>query len=200
MESILTVITAAETYDLTTVARVKRELGITDNDSDAFLADLVHEESSSFADLCQRVLASETVSELFRYNGSPEGRLVLSRRPVTAIASVSEAGSEIDTSLYEFNANSGILYRVNTSWTATGTEVVYTGGYVLLTTLPRKIEAAVITMVKNRWFSRSRDPSVRVRDIPDVGRWEYWVGSVNRGGGLPPDVQDAVELYRDVAT
>ncbi len=210
MNSIVTVTTASDTYDLTTVDRVKRELDITDNSSDDILTDLVHEESASFADLVDRVLASETVTERFnRRRGDRQymDSLSLSRFPVTSIISVIENDdTALAPSLYEVDEDTGALYRLSTidpgfrtRWSVSRVTVAYTGGYTLLDTLPRKIEQAVLTMIKNRWFARGRDPSVKSRMIVDVGTWTYNTGVTGIGTliGQPSDVQDAIDLYRD---
>ncbi len=87
---------------------------------------------------------------------------------MTNIASVVEDGTTIDPSLYEVESSTGLLYRLNDentnfrrSWFASKVVIVYTGGYVLLTTLPRAIEAAVITLVRGRWFGSRRGRSIK---------------------------------------
>lgn len=200
--AILTVVTPSDTFDLTEIGRVKREMNITDSDRDELLTDLIHEESASFADMCTRVFASETVTETFYIRWLRCEPLSLARYPVTSITSITEDGVTLDPTLYELDAASGLLHRLSaagsfrSTWMGSRTIVTYVGGYTLLTNLPRKIEAAVITMVKNRWFAKTRDPAVKVEDVVDVARLEYWVGAI--GDGLPPDVQDAVDTYRDV--
>ena len=208
MTSIVTVVTAAPTKDLTVLDRVKSELGLTDGSNDSLLVDLIHEESEKFADLVNRTLASETVIEEFdgRHLMRP-GVLALTRYPVTAIASVTENDdpTALDTSLYEVDAAAGLLSRFNDSgnlytWTARKIVVAYTGGYTLLDTLPRQIETAVLALIRGRWFARSRDPSIKSRTIVDVGSWTYAVGPVpgSAGGSLPLEVQDAVDTYRSI--
>lgn len=213
MDSILTVIDPSETFDLTSLDRVKTELNVTNNDSDDRLEQLIHEESASFADLCNRVFASETVTETFR---RVRGRnnlvpLGLKRYPVTSITSVVEDDVTLDITLYEVDAKTGLLYRLSDSdpefravWCASKIVVTYIGGYTLLTNLPRRIETAVIQMIMGRWFSggaSARDPSVKTEDVYGVARLEYWRGSAMGGASsssLPPDVQEAVDLYRDI--
>ncbi len=211
MKSIVTVTTWSDTYDLTTVDRVKLELGITDNDSNDILTALVHEESASFADLVDRVLASETVTEQFnRRRGDRQhlDALYLTRYPVSSIISVTEnQDAALASTLYEVDEDTGALYRLSTidpsfrtRWSASQVMVAYTGGYTLLDTLPRKIEQAVLTMIKNRWFARGRDPSVKSRMIVDVGTWTYSTGVTGVGTmiGQPSDVQEAIDIYRDI--
>jgi len=211
---IVTVVTPATNTDLTTLARVKRELDIDDKKNDDILTDFVHEESAGFAGLVGRTLASETVTETFRIHSTGQwlyqsyhttniriDSLRLSRYPVTTISSVTEDdNAPLDPTLYEVDANSGLLYRLDSFgnrifWWGLKTVVSYTGGYVLPTDVPGKIQSACITLIRNRWFARKRDPAVKVEEITGVAREEFWVGPI--GDGLPADVQEAVDLFRD---
>jgi len=211
-DSILEVVTASSTYDLTTLDRVKTELNISTNDQDARLINLIHEESANFADLCNRVFASETVTETFR---NVRGRnnlapLELKRYPVTTVTSIVEDDVTLDPTDYEVDWKAGLLYRLSSDfrsvWCVSKLVVTYTGGYTLLTTLPRKIETAVLTMIMGRWFSggtSARDPAVRTEDVYNVARIDYWRPGTSSSSGfisssLPPDVQEAVDLYRDI--
>lgn len=211
-DSILEVVTASATYDLTTLDRVKTELGISTNDHDDRLIDLIHDESADFADLCNRVFASEVVTETYR---NVRGRnnlapLELRRYPVTTVASVVEDDVTLDPTDYEVDWKTGLLYRLSSDfrsvWCASKIIITYTGGYILLTTLPRKIETAVLTMIMGRWFSggsSARDPAVRTEDVYGVARIDYWRPGTSSSSGfisssLPPDVQEAVDLYRDM--
>lgn len=220
MFSIVTVISPSATQDLTVLDRVKRDLGIDNNDSDDRLTELIHEESASFTDLVCRILASETVIEEFRTQWGGHRQLIsprqnvsvlrLTRYPVTEITSVTEGDDPVlDPSLYEVDAEPGLLYRLDADgnthqWMRRTTVVVYTGGYTLLDTLPRKIETAVLSMIRSRWFSIGRDPTVRSRNIVDVGTVTYWSGPTGAGAGsdvlFPPEVQSAIDTYRAIPT
>src|SRR5262245_27002581 len=93
MESILTVVTPATSFDLTTVADVKADLGITGGASDALLTRYISESSVQIARACNRVFGEEELSELFRGRPFPRhgtAPLILSRRPVSEIDSVTE--------------------------------------------------------------------------------------------------------------
>lgn len=224
-DSILTVVSAAATYDLTTLETVKDELGITTTGSDQTLRRYIADASARIAAYCNRVFAFETVSELFTpdraiasgwgaargesWDSAWEARMLwrarsilpLSRFPVVTIVSVVEdtSGVVLDPSYYEVDAATGFLYRMNqgarTKWTANRTTVTYSGGYVLVSGLPRPLEQAAIDLVKARWFARGRDPRLKVADVPNVLRQEFWVGSVG-AGDMPDEIAALLAPYR----
>jgi hypothetical protein len=66
MNSILTVTTPASSYDLTALATVKTELGITDNTENDKLRTWITQASIIAASYCRRVFARETLTETFR--------------------------------------------------------------------------------------------------------------------------------------
>src|SRR5450759_693293 len=87
----------ADTYDLTVLATVKAELGITDRDEDENLARWINQASGVIAKYCNRVFAQETLSDTFRLKWREcEEILVLSRFPVSSIASVLENDATLD--------------------------------------------------------------------------------------------------------
>ena len=199
----LTVVTPASTYDLTTLARVKRELGITDNSSDELLQDYISEQSDVFSGMCRRVFAQETVIQTFdldinRFDWIGPN-LVLDRYPVSSIASLLVDDVAMTAGLdYELDAELGIVRRVSNGhrilWSGITATVTYTGGYQLLGALPRAIESAVLTMIKGRHFAASRDPAIRSENVYNVASVSY--GSSGAAlGSQPADVCAAVDLY-----
>jgi len=199
----VTIITPSDTFDLTTLARVKRELQITGTTSDEWLADIIHEESETFAGLTKRVLAEETVSETFDLKQTGLGLefLRLSRYPTTSITTVDVDDTEVDAADYRLDGIKGMLFRISGTakvrWTGSVATITYRGGYELLGTLPRRIESAVLTMVRARWFGGRRDPAIRSEEAYGVQRLIYSAGTTGSGQGLPPDVQSAVDYYMD---
>jgi hypothetical protein len=197
MNSILTVVTAAESQDLTRVATVRDELGIS-NDNDELLERLVHEASAACASYCDRVFGQEDVTEVFRPTSSQDS-IRLHRYPVSEVTEVVEDGTTLDADEYEVDGPTGVLYRMEDDersiWPGVKIEVSYTGGYELLDDLPRDIERACIELVKAWYFSARRDPMVRQSDIPGVMSESYWVGSIGTGA-LPPNVTALLDKYR----
>ncbi len=212
----VTVITPMDTPDLTTIRRLKLELSIplTDSSQDELLTAWIHEESETFASMCKRVLAAETVSESFdlraistESSGFASGSrtdsgVILSRYPVIEVQSVTIDETEIDASTYVAESEAGKLRRARTSggptgWSGTELVVVYRGGYdSLLGTLPRRIERAVLTMCKSRKFSATRDPTVR--SIQVIGAMSESYGDANATlHGQSAEVEAAVAYYTD---
>lgn len=212
-ESILTVVTAAVTHDLTVLATVKDELGITDTASDARLARWIRESSGLIATYCNRTLAQETVTELFRFDrGHWHDRdrhdrdrhyLLLDRTPVTDFTSVVEDDGDplVEGTDFEVDTGSGELFRLSGSnrcrWHAcSSVTVTYTGGYVLMGTLPYPIEQACLTLIKHRASARGRDPMLRSQNVVGVLEETFWVGAVGDNGAMPPEAAAMLDPYR----
>lgn len=198
MMSIVTVTVPAVSQDLTVLATVKNELGITsDTNDDAKLAVYIKQASDAVSAWCRRVFGQETVSETFRPSFQV-GKLILDRRPVSSITSVTEDGTALSASDYELDAESGMVTRLysdcQSNWSASKITVVYVAGYELLDSLPHSIEKATILLVKNYYYSGPRDPLMKSVDIPGVMSESYWVGD---NGSIPDEVADLLGPYRD---
>ena len=63
---------------------------------------------------------------------------------------------------------------------------------------PKDIERAALTLVKGEWFARNRDPLIRSEDVHGVMSTTYWVGGLNAGASLPPDVEGLLAKHRQV--
>ncbi len=199
--SLLTVLTPASSRALTTLATVKDELGITDDESDARLHRWIDEASGRIEAYLDRILASETVQETFRLSGAP-ACLRLARRPVTAIASAEVDGATLAADQYEIDAPAGLLYPISGQqrirWFGRTVIVTYTGGYTSVETLPRPIEAACLGLLRHRWAARDRDPLLRSLAIPGVATEQYWVGAAGEGGDIPPEIAALLDPFRTV--
>ena len=146
----ITVTEYPQETDLTTLRRVKIELGLdlTTTTNDELLLSLITEASQAIEDYCHRDFSRATVKEITAGNGRV--RLMLSRTPVAEIESVVRDDSTIASTNYSIeDAESGALYR-ETGWYWTVSEdarflvpysqasadhpeyeVTYTGGYLL---------------------------------------------------------------------
>jgi hypothetical protein len=198
MNSILSVVTAAESQDLTLVETVRNELGLS-TENDQFIERLVHEASAACASYCDRVFGEEVVSEVIRNTVSRDS-IHLQRWPVSSVSSVVEDGVTLDADEYEVDPVTGFLYRLDgddgrSCWPCVKITVTYTGGYELLDELPRDIERACIELVKAWYFSAKRDPMVKSSDLPGVMSESYWVGGIGNGA-LPPNVTALLDQYR----
>lgn len=200
MNSILTVITPATSYDLTTLATVKSKLGITTTTEDTKIAAWIKEASDFAANYCGRVFGKETVSEQFRLQEN-KNQLILSRFPVGVVTSVTEDGTVLDPTDYEVDSSIGTLYRLAgdgiTQWVSKKVTVIYSGGYTLMGELPYDIESAVIAMVTHTRSASTRDPFAKRIEIPDVETVDYWVGGMSgSSNGLPASITGVLDLYR----
>ncbi len=207
MNSIVTVTSAASSYDLTTLANVKDELSISDGSSDALLRRYITSASHAASNYCNRVFAVETVSERFLPGRYPSGHyhnwgtksevLQLSRFPLITVTSITEDDAllVVDTD-YLANSPNGQLTRVSDDfpirWMAQEVVAVYSSGYA---TTPADLEDAVIRMVTQRWSAKGRDATLRQETIPGVREATYWIATGDQAGNLTPDVADILDNY-----
>lgn len=195
----LTIVTQATTFDLTTLDVVKSELGITNNENDANLIRWIHEASEIVATYCNRVFGLETLEETLRGCLGRE-ELILSRFPVTEITSIVEDDVTLDADDWEIDWDSGLVYRlsddVRIAWEGDKVVITYQAGYDLLDGLPRDVEKATIELMKLAYFGARRDPLARSVDIPGVMSKTFWVGMVGDNGALPPSVTALLDPFR----
>lgn len=219
----ITVVAAASTIDLCTLAEIKAELEISDSSSDSFLGGIITQASAQAAGYCDRVFGQETVRERVRAYDTPY--IQLSRYPIIGqIASVKYGDDDPITVLaseYAIEDNAaGILRYKAGSWGSSYAmsmgalggiamnpeaklyEVEYTAGYAIsggAIQCPADLKRAVIELVKVAWFARSRDPYLESLSIPDVIQKSWGAGAGRASmsaGGLPPLVQQTLNRYR----
>ena len=196
---------AAASKDLTVKATVKTEIGLSGTTHDDFIDALIHQASATIVSYIGRDVASETLVDRFRCDGSPDF-LYLSRWPVGSITSVTEDGTAVTSTYYELDAVTGKLWRLDdagdgerTTWES-GVYIVvtYVAGWTLLTTEPHDIERCCIDLVKAWYYARSRDPLVRSKAVPDVYSEAYQIGGnmESAPGGIPGDIAGRLDAYR----
>lgn len=205
MRSILTVTTAPSVTSLTTLQRVKDELGIADGASDAILNTKIAEASSDIEAHLGRTLSRATLTQTFWGEGCAEC-LLLGRVPVASITSVTVDDVLVDADEYRLDSETGALYRLDSSGYPDGWDwcksvvVVFAAGYLLPgetgRNLPPAIEAGAVSLVQSFWSNRGRDPLVKSMEIPGVISEQYWIGAVGEAGSLPPDVWSKIAAYR----
>lgn len=202
MNSIATVSTAPEATNLTTLDRVKLELGIENTDNDDLLEAKIAEASADIEASIGRTVCRAGITETFwPVTG---GNLILDRYPVASIESVTV--DDVLVTEWRLDTQTGILYRLDESgyqlswYAAKSIIVVYTAGYIMPgetdRDLPYALEGAAIELVSSYWQARGRDASLKAEEIPDVIRREYWVGQVGSEGELPPSVVTKIAPYR----
>lgn len=202
-KSVVTVVTAASSIDLVSLQVAKAELGVSAPDDVIMLKRRITMASDAIARRCNRVLASETVTEqvILDYD---QAAFALDRYPISAISAVTVGGSALDPSAWLLDSEAGILRNVSGTgigvWASIGATIAYTGGYVLPSGAPPALAEACLVMIRSGWFSRNRDPTVRSKDIYGVMRTDYQVPTASSGAGmvgsLPPDVEALISYFR----
>jgi hypothetical protein len=212
MHSILTVTAPAGDSALTTLARVKLELGIsgTDADRDSLLEAKIDEASSDIEAALGFRVPKETVQETFWHEwlGDQAEYLLLNRTPVAQITSITVDDVALIATDYRLDAETGQIYKLDKSgfpcvwYFCKSIVVVYSGGYIVPSetgrNLPPAIEGATIDLLSSFWLSRGRDPLIKSEEVPGVVRWDYWVGAVGEDGELPPSVVSKLARFRRV--
>jgi hypothetical protein len=192
----LTITTPADSYDLTTLQAVKAELGVTDTADDEKLAGYISQASDVVAKFCNRVFAQETMSESFRLERQRD-LLILSRYPISEVASVVENDMALTPIDYEFDGENGTLQRLRSDvavcWPRGKITITYTAGYALPSDLPLGIERATILLVKQFASNSDRDLMTKRETTEGVRTTEYFYGGDT---GLPPEVEGLLIPHR----
>lgn len=206
MRSITTVTTVPERTALTTLDRLKAELGIETDASDTLLTAKILEASSDIEAHLNRTFSRAGITE--RIWGGPGCAEFFSlvRWPVASISSVTVDDVAVESDEYRLDGDTGLLYRLDSNGYPCTWEwckdvvIVYSGGYELpgadSPTLPAALEAAALELLTSYWTARGRDPSIRAEDIPGIGSVTYWVGAVGAAGELPPAVVTKITPFR----
>lgn len=114
----ITVSTIAPKVRLTTVTRVKSELGITSTSDDSLIQDIVDRASAAVESYCHRTFARETVSETLPGFGGIH--LQVTRTPLVTVSSITQNSSTVDDTGYSIaDPGKGWIYRRDGwDWTA----------------------------------------------------------------------------------
>lgn len=202
MQSLLTLTTAAEDRSLLTLDELRQATGVATG-SDTKLLTLGRAVAGAIVSHCNvraiaaapATLRSEVVSETFR-PAAPVDGLILARRPVTAIASVTEDGVALTATDYELDAGAGILYRLSDDfrswWSASKIVIAYTAGW---STVPDNLRNAAMKLAAVFWSEGVKaDPSLKRERIDGVIEREWWVGPSD-DPALPREVEDLLADY-----
>jgi hypothetical protein len=219
----LTVLTQAAKTDLTTLAAVKSELGIKGGQDNEWLTLQIQVATQivtgylniSEADDGTSTLGRETLVETFRVHHSRylsrrldserNQYLILSRRPVTSIASIVQDGTALDPSEYEVDG-AGILKHLAadrpTDWNGNKIVATYTAGFLLPGQSGRNlhiaIESATIGLVKAAYGARDRDPNIKSENIPGLIETNYFFRSPEPGAPLPEEIAQKLNKFRQI--
>jgi hypothetical protein len=197
--SLLFITTAATDRALLTVAEARSAIGNTSADVTALIAQV----SSSIARACKVraagaspvTLRLEVLQETFRLK-SAQDCLILSRRPVTAIATVTENDELVDDDDYELDASSGILRRLSddngTCWPCGKIIIAYRAGWA---TVPDDLKLMAMKLAAVLYSEGQRvDPNLKSESIPGVRDVEYWVAP-SGDPLIPQEILDGLAPY-----
>lgn len=199
----LTVTTAATDLTLLSQAELRAAVGVVDGSQDTTLTTLGKRVASCIAKACRvasdgavpPTLRLETLTETFRLN-SRHVEIVLSRRPVISITSVTEDGNALTAADYELENGSGILRRLDGSdnpscWAAAKIVVVYAAGWA---TVSDDLKLAATKLAATFWAEGQKiDPSLKRESIPGVIEQEWWVGPSD-DPLIPQEVMDILSF------
>lgn len=199
----ITIITAPESYNLTTVASLKSMLNITDSASDTKLGDCIARASSIITNYCNRQFAQTRVSEKIRVNGRDFTTIQLENAPINTLHSFKYLGDDVASTDYSTDelCYGRILSGENLQFFYSGRlysySAEYTFGYVLpsftvgIPNLPSDLEYAALQIAKMAFLTSDKHPNIKMEDVPDVYRVAY------AGGDLPNTTFNAI-LSNDV--
>lgn len=200
----LTIVTPAPDPSLLTIAELRAAAGVADQSSDAALILIGQEASLAIARACGvaqagtsiPTLRAEIVAETVRLHTARQA-VVLSRRPVSAVASVTEDGDSLVVADYEVDSASGLLYRLDSDkrvhWDPTKVVVTYTAGFAVV---PPDLRRATMKMVTDMWSTAGRDPNLKRVRIEGVSEREFWVAPTT-DPLVPAEVMDLLAPYRN---
>lgn len=192
------VVTPAVTRDLVLLADVREQLQIKSNDTaqDAWIGKVISRTSLLAERYCNRIFAQQGYQDIFGVvNGQQGAPLILAQAPVSAVTVIIDTVSLDGTTDYIIDSPAGLVYRTGdlNCWQSTDSLTVsYTGGFL---PIPDDIQMAVIELCVMEYRGRTRDPMLRERETPGLGRETYWVGPVP-GQTLPGDLGPTLDPYR----
>ena len=212
----ITITTTASDTKLTTLTRVKSELGISSTTDDSLLLDNIKEATDIIESYTNRKFARVTLTETLP--GSGRNELVLTRTPVVSVSAITDDGTTVSSTKYTIdNPDAGILYRED-GWRDTRLwahnvedfplntggkrewSVTYVGGYVTPgatnsteRNLPYDIERAAIELVKVRYLRRKEDPLIQSQRTGDASETLF-----TGGGGMPQYVTTILNKWRRI--
>ena len=200
-------ITAAESYELTTLDAVKGELDIDTSAKDAILKQYISEASTAIAQYCNQPLVAETVEDAIWPARDPgltvlTGRLdelQLSRWPVISVLSLVENDVLLVEGMdFKLEPKTGKLYRLDgfgcvKQWNAAPKTVQFRAGFEAV---PADVAGKAIAMVVKRYAAKGRDPNLRQESIPGVVERQWWIATGSDSGNMPPDITDVLDNYR----
>lgn len=198
----LTVTTPASDRSLLSLAELRAATGVTGPGQDAELRTLGQRVAAAITRFCRvpaagavpPTLRAETLSETFRLT-RPEEAIILARRPVIAVSSVTVSGEALGPAAYELEAAAGLLYRLcgdaRTCWPCGKIVAAYEAGWAKV---PDDMKLAASKLATALWHEAGRDPNLRSESIPGVLDRQFWVSPAS-DPLVSQEVQDLLAPY-----
>ncbi|MEN6325793.1 MAG: hypothetical protein ABFD18_06265 [Syntrophomonas sp.] len=187
-------------HALTTVDAVKEylKIAINDTDYDKTIERQINAISEAIENYCIRHFEKAEYTE--KYSGNDKDYLRLNQYPVNLITYIKVLDTEIDSTLYDYLNDSGILYNQDI-WPSgkRNIEVNYDAGYVLpkdedgeiSRTLPYDLEDACIEMVAAKFNQRQEEAAGKLSRTQE----EY---NVRYEKDIPAHIRQVLDRYRKV--
>lgn len=199
---------------LTTVEKVKADMGVTDSTNDGLIEqyiDQVSDAAARHANLAEDgagnfpTFGAETLrATWYAYAHDPNlrGNLLLPWRVKWAVTGITEAGTALVAGTDYRVLPGGELKRLNHgypwAWHHFGDIVVtFTAGWALPDDVPPALEARVIEQLKAVYVGRTRDPALRSFSVPDTFQASFSVpgGDSIGSDGLLTSLESALDPY-----
>lgn len=194
---ITTTVTPASSRDMTTLADVREQLQFKSNDTaqDAWISKVITRTSLQAERYCNRIFVQQTYQDTFgMVYGAPGTPLLLGQAPAD-VTLVTVDGVDLGATDFIADSDAGMLYR-SAGWTSSQSIAVqYSAGY---SEIPDDVQLAVILLCVMTYRARTRDPLLREKETPNLGREQYWVGHLPGGEQLilPGDIAALLNPYR----
>jgi hypothetical protein len=191
------ILTPPASSDLTTLAVVREELGLTDHANDSKITRWIHDASAQVVDFLGRDLALQTVEETFfvplHQRERLSHRLLLKYWPAITVTSIVIDGIAWDSSFYIVRKPQGEIVNLDmfgrpAPWRGYQVVVTYTSGYSQAD-MPRAIERATVLLLRGWYAARSRDPALRSESVAGIVTQQWFDPNAGQGGygGMPPE-------------
>jgi hypothetical protein len=193
------VITPAESRALVSLDDVREQLQIKSNDTahDAWLTKVIARTSRQAERYCHRIFALQSYRDTFgSVTGNTGAPLQTGRAPIVTVDALTlDNGAQLADTDFTIDQPPGHLYRLGESsaWSATTSIIVdYSAGF---DPIPDDVQQAVIELCVMEYRGRGRDPMLRDRETPGLGRESFWVGGTPGGSTLPGDIAGLLDPY-----